>query len=482
MIENFYPNINMFNMPTSFDNSMTYYEVVSRLMKIANDCINQSNDTQYRQDILEMKYDDFLNGVNNGKDLLEEIKSFFDSHKEILDLLNMRDNVNKLLKKVDDLSQAFSTGAEYGISADNEDNYEQIQKAIDDNAYGKLILPQGTINFSKTLKISSDIGIQIEGMSNSADTIYGTILRYTGEGDALEIINETGHNDRHSTISNLTIIGGASGGVIRMKNVHKIYLDRLWLCGCMGIGVYMESCWGCKISNTVITDCGNNGIMMYKRNNSVTVNNCTITNNCTQTGNCSNILLEGEIGEENLNVRIINCNIENAGMSGVTDKKNICDITVGHTYSCIIDNNYIEGSLGDIIYIGNGVASVSITGNYIQDGRVIIEGNVNGGLVENNAFYKQAKSTELIINSPQPNGINVRSNSFLNGAVKYLDIGQVEQRNIGYASGIPTSGAWKYRDIVYNNNPVVGSPIGWICVNDVGDVVWKPFGVIFDNE
>lgn len=42
----------------------------------------------------------------------------------------------------------------------------------------------------------------------------------------------------------------------------------------------------------------------------------------------------------------------------------------------------------------------------------------------------------------------------------------------------PTSGDWTWGDIVYNNNPYAGSPLGWICVNPGTPGTWKSIGTI----
>ena len=46
------------------------------------------------------------------------------------------------------------------------------------------------------------------------------------------------------------------------------------------------------------------------------------------------------------------------------------------------------------------------------------------------------------------------------------------------ASSVPTTGTWKKNTIVWNNNPSVGQPIGWICTESGSPGVWRKFGTI----
>lgn len=49
-----------------------------------------------------------------------------------------------------------------------------------------------------------------------------------------------------------------------------------------------------------------------------------------------------------------------------------------------------------------------------------------------------------------------------------------------HSTAIPTKGIYKKGDIIYNKEPGVGRPIGWICITEGSPGAWKPFGVITD--
>ena len=48
----------------------------------------------------------------------------------------------------------------------------------------------------------------------------------------------------------------------------------------------------------------------------------------------------------------------------------------------------------------------------------------------------------------------------------------------GYSTTYPSVGVWGKGSIVYNSNPGVGKPIGWVCVNAGTPGTWLPFGDI----
>ena len=47
-----------------------------------------------------------------------------------------------------------------------------------------------------------------------------------------------------------------------------------------------------------------------------------------------------------------------------------------------------------------------------------------------------------------------------------------------YAKEIPLSGSYKSGDIVWNTQPSVGNPVGWVCTSSGSPGRWNPFGQI----
>ena len=55
----------------------------------------------------------------------------------------------------------------------------------------------------------------------------------------------------------------------------------------------------------------------------------------------------------------------------------------------------------------------------------------------------------------------------------------ITKRKVRYDySAPPASGSWNHGDIVYNDNPVSGGYIGWVCVSAGNPGIWKAFGLI----
>lgn len=68
-----------------------------------------------------------------------------------------------------------------------------------------------------------------------------------------------------------------------------------------------------------------------------------------------------------------------------------------------------------------------------------------------------------------------------NGGIGFSDYylgGTGQMRFRGVRPSIPTSGNWLRGDIVYDENPVAGGYIGWVCVASGTPGTWKAFGAI----
>jgi len=67
---------------------------------------------------------------------------------------------------------------------------------------------------------------------------------------------------------------------------------------------------------------------------------------------------------------------------------------------------------------------------------------------------------------------NPSSNFEVAGPIKF------EGKKFGRGSAAPATGLWSKGDIIWNNEPVPGGWIGWICVREGTPGEWKPFGHI----
>ena len=113
----------------------------------------------------------------------------------------------------------------------------------------------------------------------------------------------------------------------------------------------------------------------------------------------------------------------------------------------------------DGIKIGSDVvktASFDIKSNAL--GRVYLGSDGNAGIV----FFLEDFNTTLKANQPWlPNG---------------LSIGNTHSQTVGTAA--PTTGTWDRGNIVWNEQPTSGQPIGWVCVEFGSPGTWKSFGTI----
>ena len=53
-------------------------------------------------------------------------------------------------------------------------------------------------------------------------------------------------------------------------------------------------------------------------------------------------------------------------------------------------------------------------------------------------------------------------------------------RRHGQGTAAPTAGEFHKSDIVWNLEPAVGQPVGWVCIVSGTPGTWRPFGQIYD--
>lgn len=93
-------------------------------------------------------------------------------------------------------------------------------------------------------------------------------------------------------------------------------------------------------------------------------------------------------------------------------------------------------------------------------GRILMGSGGDAGIV----FFLEDFNTTLKVNRPW----------FNNG----LTMGMTHYQTVGTAA--PTTGTWDRGNIVWNENPASGQPIGWVCVGYGTPGTWKSFGTISD--
>jgi hypothetical protein len=112
----------------------------------------------------------------------------------------------------------------------------------------------------------------------------------------------------------------------------------------------------------------------------------------------------------------------------------------------------------DIVTDNTSRISVSPSGN-IQLGNTEIEPiqvSIHGKL-------------SIRVNNPDPN-----VDLHVNGPIRFA--GHMHS----YAEEYPTNGSHRVGDIVWNSNPDIGKPVGWVCVRAGAPGLWKRYGLVLE--
>lgn len=111
----------------------------------------------------------------------------------------------------------------------------------------------------------------------------------------------------------------------------------------------------------------------------------------------------------------------------------------------------------------------------VGGGNIYLEPELDGGgAPTGNLFIRSLGGTDAVI-------------KFARGGTDKLRIGNTIEIPGGYMfqgtwvskdAGAPTTGTWRQGDIYWNNNPLAGGYIGWVCVAAGTPGTWKGFGAI----
>ena len=73
------------------------------------------------------------------------------------------------------------------------------------------------------------------------------------------------------------------------------------------------------------------------------------------------------------------------------------------------------------------------------------------------------------VNNPDPN-----VDLHVNGPIRF------HGRMHSYAEEFPSNGSHRVGDIVWNSNPDIGKPVGWVCVRAGAPGLWKRYGLVME--
>jgi hypothetical protein len=114
-------------------------------------------------------------------------------------------------------------------------------------------------------------------------------------------------------------------------------------------------------------------------------------------------------------------------------------------------------------------------GNWTASDLEIITDNTTRIALSSNGNITIGSNFETKVTVQGKLGVNVKTpdcDIVTAGPVKF----QGKKHEVGEA--IPTGGAYKMGDIVWNSNPKPTGYVGWICTRDGTPGEWKPFGQI----
>jgi hypothetical protein len=110
---------------------------------------------------------------------------------------------------------------------------------------------------------------------------------------------------------------------------------------------------------------------------------------------------------------------------------------------------------------------------YANDNRVGINTTV-----PNKTFAVKSHGVEIVIGSDDATGklgINIKNpqeDLEVAGNIKFQD------KTFSSNTGIPTTGTWSRGSIVWNSEPELDKPVGWVCLKGGSPGHWRPFGLV----
>lgn len=275
--------------------------------------------------------------------------------------------VNSVTTNVEDkLAQTVSV-KDFGAVGDGvTDDTQAIQDAIDATpAGGKLYIPTGTYLITGA-GLSRTVSITIQG-----DGIYGsggTVLKYTGSGDAFTY-GPSGGAAAGARFQDFRIEGTAAGqnGLVITNVFNQIKFDKVSIgdfSGSGANGAYLEDCWDIQFNKCSFSQ-NYNGVSCGIGATFAVVNACSWVN--CEFNNCPNVGLAIQSGSNNT---IFGCDFSGVGQIGIDLAPNL---SAGANRAC--KSNYIGSSYFEGANTGGEIALIRI-GAFASISPSLIQGNV----------------------------------------------------------------------------------------------------------
>jgi hypothetical protein len=171
------------------------------------------------------------------------------------------------------------------------------------------------------------------------------------------------------------------------------------------------------------------------------------------------------------------------------------------------DEPIIFQDLGSLVVLGSTITDNIITS--VNKGGIVVGGLNSLVGIDNNTIITNATtgvnfsvktqiaSKYISITNNTLNSAYAGNNIFMGGELSQVvgNIGDARVQNfdaskrniilnnngnaiVTSGAGIPTAGTWTYRDIIWNEFPVTGGYVGWVCTAAGNPGTWKGFGLI----
>lgn len=354
-----------------------------------------------------------------------------------------------------------------------------LQAAINDHPWETIYIPRGKYYVTQPLVLNPAVGIRIVGDGFDPNGNEGTVIRNTGTGDVIRIASATSAGDHVIYLADLTLFGTAtSANGISISNVNGVVLERLWVAWNGGDGISLYRAWGTRISNCVVTHNRRHGISLNREGNNILISGNKINANALGGGGYANVWLSAPAGYENLGVTITANDISYAGDAPAVSGVNAVGLAIQNTHGVVVSGNYMEYAGSNLVYVGANVTGIVVSGNYFQDGQVLLDTATMGAITANRFRYQDPRyTTQLRIQASGKVSLSMSGNSYSPGATESV-ASLAKEATDHYATTPPTSGTWSRGDIVWNSAPAARSPAGWICVAAGSPGIWKTLAII----
>ena len=268
----------------------------------------------------------------------------------------------------------------------------------------------------------------------------------TIEGYAFSIHQE-GH---HSEIVRNTIVNVKRGAINTKGSDYVVVADNYIRNGNENANFGAIVAYGSflRISDNTLYDCSFNGIHVSTEDSVVRGNSIDFSSTTAHSAIVVNTTYNG----------------------AATRNEVIGNVSVqsGLLISVAAPNTVANDNSGFAFYVSDATSVTRLTNNRISEYRA--SGGGNYGL------RVSGSGASAVVTG----GSNTATNKYQSwaGGVVYISPTTNDFRRLYYGSAAPTSGTWAQGDVVYNQTPVAGGSIGWVCTSGGTPGTWKTFGSI----